>query len=51
MIVQWQLVDVETGKAIKVEGELELVGCEEFFTKVEHGYILRQEGSLVILIR
>jgi len=31
MIVQWQLVDVETGKAIKVEGELELVGCEEFF--------------------
>jgi hypothetical protein len=32
MKAQWQIVDVETGKAIKVEGEIELVDfCKEYF--------------------
>lgn len=32
MKVQWQLVDVETGKAIKIEEEFELAGhCKHLF--------------------
>jgi len=34
MKAQWQIVDVETGKAIRIEGELELVGCEHLFNEV-----------------
>jgi len=36
MKAQWQIVDVETGKAIKIDGEFELVGCEQLFNELDN---------------